>query len=155
MLPYLSGAACPEFNPSAKGVWFGFTLKHTKANFIRSIMEAVAYMLKTNIQILEDLGVEVDQIRTIGGGAKSPLWCRIKADTLKKPVLTLKNEESACLGACILAGVGSKIFENYEDAVKKMVKLKTKILPQPENFIVYDENYQKYLKLYQKLEDIF
>lgn len=155
MLPHLSGTACPEFNPSAKGVWFGFTLKHTKAHFIRSIMEAIAYMLKGNIKLLENLGVKVEEIRSLGGGAKSRLWCQIKADTIQKPIITLKESESACLGAAILAGIGSNIFKNFEEATEKMVRLKEKILPQSKNFKLYEKNYQSYLCIYQNLNDSF
>ncbi len=155
MLPHLSGAACPEFNPSAKGVYFGISLNHTKAHFIRSIMEAIAYMLKGNIKLLENLGIKVKEIRSLGGGAKSKLWCQIKADTIQKPVITLKEPESACLGAAILAGIGSKVFKNFEEATEKMVKLKERVFPQSGNFKVYEKNYQRYLHIYQNLKSSF
>ena len=116
-LPYLCGSTMPKYNPDAKGSFTGIAPEHTPAHFVRSIMESVACMLKSN---LDYLGVPVDEIRIMGGGAKSPLWCRIKADMTGKHLLTLKNKETACLGSAILAGVGAGVFSSVEDACKNI-----------------------------------
>jgi len=100
MLPHLQGVmAPPKPNPRAKGVFYGFTLHHGKPHFIRSIMEAVAFELKRTIDLLEDLGIKVIEIRSLGGGSKSPLWSQIKADVTQRTIYTMQNEEAACLGA--------------------------------------------------------
>ena len=72
-------------------------------------------MLKAN---LEYLGLDVDEIRAMGGGANSPLWCQMMADMTDKRLLTLKNKETACLGSAILAGVGIGAFESVEAAAE-------------------------------------
>lgn len=112
-LPYLCGSTMPKYNPDAKGSFTGITPAHTAAHFARSIMEAVSCMLKNN---LDYLGVTVDEIRIMGGGAKSPLWCEIKADMTGKRLTTLKNKETACLGSAILAGVGAGVFAGVQEA---------------------------------------
>lgn len=155
MLPYLSGAACPEFNPQARGVFFGITLKHTKAHFIRAILESIAFMLNKNIKTLEKLGVEIKEVRSLGGGAKSKLWNTIKADIIGKPIVTVKAKEVASLGAAILAGVGVGLFNSIEEASRKMVSIKERINPNPENMKVYQEGYDSYLKLYENLKNMF
>jgi len=76
-------------------------------------MEAVAFILKSN---LDYLNVPVDEIRAMGGGALSPLWCDIKANLTGKTLVTLKNKETACLGSAILAAVGIGAFESVEKA---------------------------------------
>ena len=70
-------------------------------------------MLKSN---LDYLALDVNEIRAMGGGAQSPLWCQIKSDMTGKRLVTLKNKETACLGAAILAGVGAGAFESVEAA---------------------------------------
>jgi len=155
MLPHLSGSACPEFNPKAKGVFFGFTLKHTRAHFIRAILESIAFMLNKNIKALEGLGVQVGEIRSLGGGAKSRLWNAIKADVTGRPIITLKTEETACLGAAILAGVGVGMFNSIEEACHKMVSVRERISPNSKNREVYQKAYSRYLVLYDHLEDMF
>ncbi len=112
-LPYLCGSTMPKYNPDARGSFTGITTEHTSAHFVRSIMESVACMLKQN---LDSLGVPVSEIRVMGGGAKSPLWCEMKSDMTGKRLVTLKYKETACLGSAILAGVGAGIFESVEKA---------------------------------------
>jgi len=114
-LPYLCGSTMPKYNPAARGSFTGLTTEHTRAHFVRAVMESVACMLKSN---LEYLGIEVDEIRAMGGGANSPLWCQMKADMTGKRLVTLKNKETACLGSAILAGVGIGAFESVEKAAE-------------------------------------
>lgn len=155
MLPHLQGAMAPEDNPKAKGVFYGITLRHTKAHFARAIMEAIASIVKRNIEAVEDLNIEVSEIRCLGGGAKSPVWNQIKADLIGKPVVTMESEEAACLGAAIVAGVGIGMFKSLEDATSKMVKIKERFQPNPENADAYSQHFKKYVDLYDSLVDMF
>ena len=123
MLPHLEGAACPEFNPAAKGVFCGVTLRHGRPHFIRSILEAVAYMLRQDVELVQELGVPVQEVRSIGGGARSPLWLQIKADVLRRPVATLACEEVACLGAAMLAATAAGHFTDLQEAATAMVRV--------------------------------
>ncbi len=116
-LPYLCGSTMPKYNPVARGSFTGITTEHTPAHFARSIMESVACMLKAN---LDYLGVPVDEIRIMGGGAKSSLWCQMKADITGKKLTTLKIGETACLGSAILAGVGAGAFGSVMEATQRL-----------------------------------
>ena len=116
-LPYLCGSTMPKYNPDAKGSFTGLTPEHTPAHFVRSIMESVACILKSN---LDYLNTPVNEIRAMGGGAQSPLWCSMKADLTGKSLITLKNKETACLGSAILAGVGYGYFTSVVEACKKI-----------------------------------
>lgn len=116
-LPYLCGSTMPKYNPDARGSFTGLTPEHTSAHLVRSIMESVACILKSN---LDYLNVPVNEIRAMGGGALSSLWCNMKADITGKNLVTLKNKETACLGSAILAGVGSGCFTSVKDACKKI-----------------------------------
>ena len=146
-LPYLCGATIPTYNPNAKGVFYGFTMEHTRSHAVRSILEAIACMLKSNF---EYLNVDCKEVRATGGGAQSPLWCQIKADMTGKTFVTLENEETACLGSAILAGVATGVFESVEKAVEKAVKLKKVYKPSGTD---YTECYRRYCELDKKLFD--
>ncbi len=115
-LPYLCGSTMPKYNPDVRGCFTGLTLAHTRGHFVRSILEAVACMLKEN---LEYLGILPEEIRVMGGGAESPLWCRIKADITGSALKTLKNKETACLGSAILAGYGIGLFSSIEETSRR------------------------------------
>src|SRR5208283_2960519 len=155
MLPHLQGAMAPEANPKAKGVFYGFTLRHTKAHFARAIMEAVACIVRRNMETLRDLGIRVEEIRTLGGGARSAVWKQIEADITQRPVLTMKNEEAACLGAAILAGKAVGMYKSIDEACEKMVSVKKRFEPNPANFEIYEKTYQRYVQLYDDLVGVF
>ena len=140
MLPHLCGSTMPKYNPDAKGAFYGITLEHTRAHFARAIMEAISCMLKSN---LDYINIDADEIRIMGGGAKSPLWNQIKADMTGKTLTTLKNKETACLGSAILAGVGCGVFESVEDACS-MIETDQVFKP---SGIDYSEVYESYNKL--------
>ncbi len=116
-LPYLCGSTMPRYNPDARGSFTGLTTEHGRGHFVRSVMESIACTLRAN---LEYLGLEATEIRAMGGGASSPFWCQMKADITKKRLATLKNGETACLGAAILAGVGVGTFPSVGAACKRI-----------------------------------
>jgi xylulokinase len=155
VLPHLEGAACPEFDPAAAGVFFGVTLRHTRAHFTRAIMESVAYMLKKNLLLVESLGVPVHEIRSMGGGARSPLWLQIKADVLQRPVTAVESAETACLGAALLAARAAGAYDSLEEGVRRMVRLRPTIYPQSNNISVYGQGYERYIELYERLAPMF
>ena len=155
MLPHLQGAMAPEANPKAKGVFYGFTLKHTKAYFARAIMESIACIVRRNIDVLEELHIPVNEIRVLGGGARSDIWNQIKADITRKTILRTENEEAACLGAAILAGKAVGIYDSVKDASKNMVRIKKTFEPKKENVETYEYTYKKYVKLYDDLCGLF
>jgi sugar (pentulose or hexulose) kinase len=154
-LPHLEGAACPEFNPAARGVFFGATLRHTRAHFVRALLESVAYMLKRDMDLLAELGVSAQGLLSTGGGARSNLWLRIKADVLQLPVATVACEETACLGAAILGAVAVGAYADLEQAVARMARLRGRIEPDPANAEVYHQGYARYAELYERLEPMF
>jgi xylulokinase len=155
MLPHLQGAMAPEDNPQARGVFYGFTLKHGRTHFSRAIMEAIAFIVRRNLDIIQDLNIAVNEIRVLGGGARSDVWNQIKADVTGKTLARTVNEEAACLGAAIFAGKGAGIYSSIEDAANQMVSIKKRYEPNKGNKEIYDEAYKKYIKLYEDLVDMF
>jgi xylulokinase len=102
-LPFLCGCADSESLPGARAAFVGAGLSTTRAHFVRAIMEGVAYLLRDLLQCLEGMGVRVDEVCSLGGGAKSALWQQIKADACQKRFIRLENGEAALEGAAWLA----------------------------------------------------
>ena len=138
-LPYLCGSTMPKYNPQARGSFTGLTPEHTRGHFVRSIMEAISSTLKEN---LDYLNPNVTEIRAMGGGANSKLWCQMKADMTGKTLVTLKNNETACLGGAILAGVGTGVFKSVE-SVLNLIEIKNTYKPMG---VDYSKCYENYLK---------
>lgn len=148
-LPHMCGTVMPENNPNVKGCFFGIQLKHKKGHFLRSIMESVSYTLK---EFLEHLNIDCIEVRSMGGGAKSELWCNIKSAVLSKKIVTLKQNETACLGSAIFAGKGLGVFDSIENAVDKLVYKDKEYFNQDNN---YDKLYAQYKKVEKKLTELF
>ena len=139
-LPYLCGSTMPKYNPEARGSFIGITPEHTSAHFVRSVMESIACMLKDN---LDYLNIPVEEIRIMGGGAKSDVWCRMKTDITRKRLVTLKNKETACLGSAILAGVGSGYYTSVQEVCDKIATDRA-YLPSGADYTAVYENFKKY-----------
>ena len=141
--PNMRGSVMPANDSDLKGGVYGIDLKHTRGHFTRAIMESIACLLR---QYLEYLSIPVEEVVSIGGGAKSPLWRQIKADITGKKVVTLKNKETGCLGTAIYAGYGYGLYENIDSAVKGLVETNTVTNPKTDKTVA-DEVYKRYLAL--------
>jgi sugar (pentulose or hexulose) kinase len=154
MLPHLMGAFSPVPNPSARGAFSGFTLSHTRGHFVRAVLEGVAFMLRQNLDTLRDAGLPVLELRSTGGGSRSPVWNQIKADVCRIPVVTLMTEDTALLGDAILAGVACDVFGSVEQGCREMVQPKCIYSP-GEHADLYDEPFRRYDDLDQSLAGHF
>lgn len=156
LLPYFQGAGSPEINKKAKGVYYGLTSAHTKAHFGRAIMEGVAMALRRMVDAAEPLCSKALEIRSLGGGAKSGIWCQIKADVLGLPVKVLAESESTpCIGAAILAGAATGIWPNVKYAVDQFTTIAKTYVPNLKNLEIYDQSYAKYLEISRALDSTF
>ena len=155
MIPHISGAYFPENNPDARGVFYGIGISHNRPHFVRAIMESIGYMMRNDLELLNNLGIGAKKIISMGGGAKSKLWNQIKADITGIEINVPENTETAVLGAAIMAGVGIGAYENYDEATRRTVKIKDVYSPDKSKRPLYDKNFLKYRELYKKLEDTF
>jgi sugar (pentulose or hexulose) kinase len=152
-LPYLTGTNSPEFDPRAAGVFYGLKVRHTKAHLARAVMEGVAFLLKKNLDVLERLCGGMDGIISLGGGARSDLWNRIKADITGKPVTVPESVESASLGAAILAAVEIGMFPDIPSAVKTCVRAGRVFKPGRQG--AHEGTYRRFIEIYERLKPVF
>lgn len=151
VLPHFMGAGSPEFNEKARGVFCGVTLSMGKGHFVRAILESVACMIEMNLESLRKMGVHVQEVRSLGGGARSRLWNQIKADCTGLQLATSISAEPTSLGAAILAGVGCGEFGDIEEACRVMVRVPNVVNPNPDMTTTYRTVVARYKKLYLSL----
>lgn len=154
-LPYLMGERTPHVDPDCRGVFFGLSAIHTKADMLRAVMEGVAYSLKNCNDILKEMGAEVDEMMACGGGGTSPLWRQMLADLYGCEVKTVSSKEGPALGVAILAAVGTGLYPSVEEACKAAVKTDKVCGPNLENSEAYKKFYNIYNSLYTHLKDDF
>jgi xylulokinase len=151
-LPYLTGERTPHFDPEARALFYGLTLRHTRAHMTRAIMEGVAYSYRDCLSLLENLGIQADRIVGSGGGARSPLWLQIQSDVLGREIRTTGVSEQASFGAALSAGVGIGMFSDISAACARLVHGEEQVVhPGPDRSKVYDRCYPIYRDLYQSI----
>lgn len=153
-LPYMAGERSPIWNPRAKGVYYGMDFGKQKGHFIRAAMEGVAMSLRHNLETAKEAGADVSVLRAMGGSANSLLWTQIKSDITGKPIIVPSSDTATTLGAAILAGVGTGIYQSFEQAVELTVRKRREHTPDSKNREQYDHSYNTYRKLYENLKDL-
>lgn len=153
-LPYLMGERAPQWNPEAKGVFFGLTLQHGRENLIRAVMEGVIYQMYSVQRALEKMTGEPEEIRATGGFARSALWRQIMADVYGQEIVFPESYESSCLGAALLGMKALNIIDSLE-AADEIIQTSTKHQPNEENSAVYKKLVGIFARLYDRLEPEF
>jgi xylulokinase len=154
-LPYLMGERTPHNNPNARGTFIGMTMDTTRADMTQAVLEGVAFALRDSFEITKSLGVQLDRIRINGGGAKSPLWCKIIANVLNVKVDKINSAEGPAFGAAILAAVGCGKYPTVEDAANKLIKVIATTEQDPAIVELYSRKYEIFKQLYPTLKDMY
>ena len=154
-LPYLTGERTPHANPSARGVLFGLTIRHTKAHIIRAVMEGVAFAMRDSFEIIRTMGVQATQVRASGGGARSTLWRQIQADVTGDAHCTINIDEGPAFGVALLAGVGTKIYGSVAEACATTISVVEELPPDLKRTELYEGYYRLYQRLYKQLAPSF
>ncbi len=154
-LPYLMGERTPLWDPDARGAFVGITIRHEKPQFIRAVLEGVAYNMRSIVEVFRELGADFKEIRIIGGGAKSALWRSIMADVLNVRIAKLNLiEEATSFGAAIAGGVGAGIYNSMEDAAK-IIRVEDTVEPDPKNVKIYESYFKTFSEMYEKMKGLF
>ena len=154
-LPYLIGERSPHWNPLARGVFAGLHIDHKQPHMMRAVMEGVAFNLRTGLEAFSDAGFEVDHIDCIGGLAKSPVMLQILADARNIPVAARDIvDEANSIGAAVLAGVGTGVFEDFSIATR-LSHRDPDTAPEQRAHAAYEQPYRLFLDAYVRLEPWF
>jgi xylulokinase len=154
-LPYLAGERAPLWDARARGIFFGLTLKHTRAHMTRAILEGVAYSIRHVMEEIEAAGAGVDVIHCCGGQAASEVWCQIKADVTGRRVVVPEVLEAPVLGSAVIAGVGVGLFPDFTRGAGQMMRPRTVIHPDAARHARYREMYALYRELYATVKPLY
>ena len=152
--PHLAGADSPYWLSSARGAFHGLSLASTRGHLTRAVLEGVAYQVRTNLAVTEEVGGPVGKVILFGGGARSALWREILGDVLGRPIAWTQTVETAALGAAMLAGVGCGAFADLAEARDRMLPAVTWRQPRSENVAIYTEKYAEYRRVESALLNV-
>ena len=154
-LPYLHGERSPIWDAYARGVFFGVSINHTRGHFTRALIEGCAMALYDIINVMEEVGATIGNIRLCGGRAKSRLWRQIFTDVLGRPTLIPEFLDAASLGTAVLTAYATRLYRSMEEAMDSMVRFSGRVNPDASRHKVYERLYRVYRDLYPRLRDLF
>ena len=153
LLPYVLGEKTPIFDPAARGVLSGLTLAHTRAHVYRAILESFAYGFRHHLDVLRDAGHTPRRALISDGGARSPLWRQIVADTLGLAVTHCDHPSGGALGAALVAGVAVGAWD--WSMARTVAQPRGTAIPDPATAPAYATAYRAYRDLYPALQGYF
>ncbi|MBF0196589.1 MAG: hypothetical protein HQL32_02715 [Planctomycetes bacterium] len=153
-LPYMVGQRPPLYNNNTRGVLFGLNPSTDKANLLRTIMEGTAFGTQKVLQIVEENGASVEQIRMTGGSSRSKPWTQIFADITGKNIDIPGSDDVATLGSAIAAGIGVGAIPSFYDAVSR-IPVSNTYEPDTKKTAYYETMQQLFENLYDSIESCY
>ena len=149
VLPYFAGERTPVFDPHARGVFVGLTLRHGRGHLIRAAYEGIAFGIR---QILERFDDAQPASRTVavGGGLRSPIWAQTVSDVTGRTQLVPEQAIGASYGDALLAAIGVGLVPQATD----WAKIARVIEPDPGNHERYNDLYAAWRELYPTTKDL-
>ncbi|MCP3425428.1 FGGY family carbohydrate kinase [Rothia sp. AR01] len=147
-LPYFAGERTPLQDPDARGVVAGLTLEHGRGHLYRALLEATAFAVRHNVEVMEDAGASVGTLVCAGGGVRSDLWPRIVSDVTGLRQVVRRNTVGASYGDAFMVAEALGAVERLDDwnPVERVIE--------PEPLPLYDDLYQDYRRLYEATAEI-
>ena len=156
VLPYWTGALTPYWDHRARGVILGLTGSHGKSHVYRGLLEGIAFEQRFLTEgLVEAVPDPVERLVVLGGGSRSPVWCQIIADVLRRPVEIVREPESTCLGAGMLAAAALGLHSSIPDAAVAMSGTSRRHDPHPRTADTYDRLFKVYRNIYPALAPVF
>ncbi|MET7905558.1 FGGY-family carbohydrate kinase [Streptomyces sp. NPDC005355] len=145
MLPYFAGERTPLFDPDARGLVLGLTLRHGRGHLYRAALEATAFGVRHNLSAMDEAGGDIRRLVAVGGGARE-LWTRIVSDVTGRPQDVPRHTVGAAYGDAFLAAVGTG--HAVATDIAEWNPVAHTVEPDPETAGTYDGLYRLYRELY-------
>jgi len=152
--PYLQGERSPYWDPKLKASFTGVTIRSGKGDFIRALLEGVAYSLRDCFGAIEEMKLPVSRLFLIGGGARGRLWSEIVCSVFDLP-LQVPTPGDASFGTALIAATGAGAFPDCKEAVRKCLHIDREIRPDATLAEFYREGFKTYRKIHDALAPVY
>lgn len=154
-LPYLMGERSPINDVNARGTFTGLSMDTSRSDMLQAVLEGVAFAIRDSLEVARSLGIDLPSSRICGGGAKSPLWCKMMANVCNLELEQIESEEGPGFGGAMLAAVACGEYGSVKDAAEKLVHVVKTVKPDPEIRDRYEAQYQKFRQIYPAMKALF
>jgi xylulokinase len=149
-LPHIYGAITPAWQPQARAAFLGLTLQHTRGSLVRALLEGVAHECRWNVGVIEEVVGRLEELRMIGGAAKSLPWAQIVADATRKRVVLPEVTEAAGYGAALLAAKAVGAIGDTTQVTDKL-PIAGRLEPDPKGAERMDRAFAAYRHVFESL----
>lgn len=141
-VPAFAGLAAPHWDSYARGMMIGITGGTTREQIVRATLEATAYQVKDNLDVMNmDSSIPIKTMRVDGGSVVNNFLMQFQADILGIPVDIPVITETTALGAAYLAALGIGEFGSIHDIAENWKLSKTfepKMSPDERSTLLYN-----------------
>jgi xylulokinase len=158
-LPYLMGERTPHWDAAARGCFVGLSLSSDKNAALRAVYEGISYALKDIFNVYADLSLPVQKITLLGGASRSAFWQKMICNVIGIPLNVHPLQSHAiALGSAAAAGIMAGLFDNFDDAIKKILSKNDSseiIIPDKQVSETYQHYFGIYKEIYPQMKKIF
>ena len=151
-LPYFCGERTPINDPSARGVFWGLTLHHTKDHLYRAVMEGIGFGILDNFTAMEECGGGINEVRVVGGGTKSRILPGLLCTIAGKPFIESETMIGASYGDALMAMAASGFCRM--DDLDSVIRPSKTIAPDGDAHAFYKSLFRKYKELWESTKRI-
>jgi xylulokinase len=152
-LPHLQGERAPLWDVKSRGVFARIETASGPGELARAVFEGVAFSARLAFEASErSAGLKVNVLNLGGGGARSDIWCQIRADVFGRTMQRVKTLDAGTLGAAMIAGVGAKAMPSIPAAADRLVAIDRTFAPDSDRSGYYDARFARYQELYATLK---
>jgi xylulokinase len=146
---YLMGCMDPHWDENARATFTGMGPETGMGHLYRASLEAITLEFARALDQMRRQDAKVDRVLVIGGGASSPLWLNMVADSTGLPVIRSLSNEASALGAGMCAAVGARWHADFAAATREMTRIAEQIDPSPEAFPEWQALSARQAKVYE------
>ncbi len=148
-LPYLQGERAPIYNPQARGVFFGVSVRHTPNHFKKALLEGICFEIFSIVKSVESIHGPSDKIFVSGGFTYSPDWVQLLSHVLGRTVIQSEVNDASAIGAAMVGFEALGIPFQQQTGERKF--------HQPDVTLsrLYHKQFEIFERLYQQLEPLF
>ncbi len=142
-------------DPDVRGGFYNLSLNHQRKELLRAIYEGIGFNINWGLNYIEKLIGKAKNIRVMGGGANSDIWCQILADITNRTIKQVENPSlSSARGSVVVVLVGLGVLKDFTEAIP-LIKTENTYKPNKENRSIYASLYEEYLQIYKRNKEMF
>lgn len=144
LLPYFAGERTPIFDPDARGVIAGLSLRHGRQHLFRAVYEGIAFGIRQILELLDTHANPVRRLVAVGGGTQGGLWTQIVSDVTGRPQEVPAVTIGASYGDALMAAIGTGLVPATTDWTRPGQLIE----PSPTSRETYETLFEHYTSLY-------